>query len=353
MPDAEVASSATPTTESPILTPAVKSGDFAAFEREERARETSPTKPAASSAAVVEDPPASTDATPKPASELAPPKPEKPKKNADSRVEELLADRARERERADRYERELEALRKPPTKEAASAPAAKPATERFPDYAEYLTEHPDAPLNDYLDARDEWRDTRRAAQTAERETANALDQTIEAQHSDLRKQFDEATKADPQFLEKLDPDVSETKRAELVRAEGGRVTPANIMASEVLKSHIAPQLSLYFSEHKDEWTRLQQVPDRIKAMPPLVQAREHVEWIKREIGRIEGKIEASAVTTTTTPKPKVSSAPAPGTSLGSRPSAGVDTEAEAMKRGDFATVEKIWRERDAAAIGRR
>jgi hypothetical protein len=108
-----VASSAT--VETPVIPAtavdqAVASNDVSAFREARRAERSgkplAPSSPDSASGEPV-DQAASTDATSKPpASE-----PGKPKKNADTRVQELLADRARERERAERAERELAALR--------------------------------------------------------------------------------------------------------------------------------------------------------------------------------------------------------------------------------------------------
>lgn len=108
-------------------------------------------------ATAVEGQPASTDATVKPAGSdpAAPPAP--PVKGAEARVPELLADRARERERAERAERrirELEARPQPPPADArpaasSAAPAGleKPDPEKFPygtsdpGYVEALTDY--------------------------------------------------------------------------------------------------------------------------------------------------------------------------------------------------------------------
>ena len=111
------------------------------------------TVPAASSAATaVQDPPASTDALSVAASEPADPI----KAQTKARMDELIAERARERERADRAERRLADLdrqRQPPqdARPAASSPAptglVKPNPETFPygtadpGYLEALTDY--------------------------------------------------------------------------------------------------------------------------------------------------------------------------------------------------------------------
>jgi hypothetical protein len=97
------------------------------------------TPPAASSAApVVQDQPASTDAPTEPASEPATPA---KAKGADARIPELLADRAKERERAERAERRLAELesrsRQPPPDARPAVSSAAPADLVEPDPAAY------------------------------------------------------------------------------------------------------------------------------------------------------------------------------------------------------------------------
>jgi hypothetical protein len=111
---------------------------------------TDPAPPAASPPAPAGDQPASTDASPVAASEPAKPK------GADARIPELLADRAKERERAERAERrlaEIERQRQPPVDARPAAPSAAPAglvkpdPESFaygtsdPGYVEALTDY--------------------------------------------------------------------------------------------------------------------------------------------------------------------------------------------------------------------
>lgn len=67
-----------------------------------------------------------TDASPKAASE-----PAKPKKNADTRVQELLAERERDRSETARLRAELESLRKPAADVKAESSPAKPTPREF------------------------------------------------------------------------------------------------------------------------------------------------------------------------------------------------------------------------------
>lgn len=100
---------------------------------------------ASSPAQAVSDPPASTDALPGAASEAA--EPALPAKTK-ARMDELLADRAKERDRADRAERhirEQEARRQPPppdVRPAASSPAPAGSTAPDPESFPYGTSDP-------------------------------------------------------------------------------------------------------------------------------------------------------------------------------------------------------------------
>lgn len=346
MSDAVPADSSPATTpiESPAFTPAIQSGDFSAFEREERAK-ANPTKPAESSPAPPVEQAVSTETLSKPPSEAATPKPKKAKEqNAETRVQELLAERAQLR-------RELELAKPPATTQPPSEAAPAPASEKFPDYAEYLATHPDAPLSDYLDARDDWRDAKRAAAKCAQETGDAIDRSLTEVVDRFHQQFTDVLTADPEFMERIAPEVANAKPVQALKA-GEAAGPINVIASELMKSAVAPKLMEHWTAHPDEFATLQQVPERIKAMPTHLQAREHVDWIKREIGRLEGRLE-KATAPSPPPTKTVSSAPPPGTTLGTRPSAPADAEADAVKRGDYAAVEKIWRAQDAAKSSRR
>jgi hypothetical protein len=109
-------------------------------------------------AAAVEGQPASTDAIAKPAgSDPAAPPAAAPAKGAEARIPELLSDRARERERADRAERRVAELERrhaqppadarPAASSAAPAGRVKPDPEQFPygtsdpGYVEALTDY--------------------------------------------------------------------------------------------------------------------------------------------------------------------------------------------------------------------
>jgi hypothetical protein len=340
-----VASSAT--VETPVIPAtavdqAVASNDVSAFREARRAERSgkplAPSTPDSASGEPV-DQAASTDATSKPpASE-----PGKPKKNADTRVQELLADRARERERAERAERELAALRTgqtpPKDVKADSSPAA--AAETFPEYEEYLKTagHEDHSYERYL--REQAKHIVREEMRAEREQADReagrqrAAQSVQERDTQFRKRLDEATKADPAFMETLSDDVMALRPFSAIRDANGRWTEQptgyHAVADEVLSSEVAPQLLRHFSDHPEDLHRI------AKMLPT---------HLLKEMGRLEARITSGAPQTP--PTKVISDAPPPAPTLSTRSSDSGSASDAAVQSGDVAAYRQArLRERTA------
>src|SRR6185295_19331999 len=88
----------------------------------------------------------------------------KPRHDPEARISQAV-DRQREAERraeeAERRARDLEARTAPKPEPTKPPVAAKP--DKFPNYEKYVETNPDASLEEWLDARDEWRDNRTKA----------------------------------------------------------------------------------------------------------------------------------------------------------------------------------------------
>jgi hypothetical protein len=281
-------------------------------------------QPAAAAAAQPDGQAASTDASATPAAS----EPAKPKKNADTRVQELLRERATERERAARAERELVELRRqlqtPRDDQPAASSPARPAAEKFPDYATYLDQHPDAPLEQWLDARDEWRDTQHATR-ARAQAEQQHRQTAQQQRTEkVRGQIATKVAADPEFLTKVKPEILDLKPFDAL-APGEPAGPLNAIAEEILDSAVTAELLLHFSEHPEDLQRLSTLAPR-----DLI----------REFGKLEARLDTSSTAATPTPAkphPKtITDAPAPPTTLGSRPAEALDPVTAAVVSGDQA-----------------
>lgn len=269
---------------------------------------------------------ASTDASPEPASEPA----AKPKKNADTRVNELLADRAAERQRAERAERELQELRTksaPDAKPAAPSPA--PTVDEFPKYADWLETHPGQDYEVYLDARSDYRDGQREQKASER---RALDDMFRQAHARVA----EVAKVDPTFSKSISEDVANLKTAEEITLRGEVPTPLNVLASHVMSSEVTPTLMRFFSEHPEEMKRLVSIPKP---------------WdFIREFGKLEGRL--SSAPAKAAPEPKTQTdAPPPGTTLGSRPGVPGDPVLSAIRAGDAKAYRDAMNARELAAKG--
>lgn len=273
-------------------------------------------QPAASATATPDSQAASTDASPKPPSEAA-----KPAKNADTRVQELLADRAAERSRAERLERELSDLRRsqqPPAADAKSAASSTATSDVFPEYPDYLETHPDATLGQYLSARDDWRDEKRDA----RVRADTQQQHEQRWHTErlttFSAQIQTAKQADPGFADKLSPDVAALEPVAIAVAAGRPITIDNAIAEEILDSPVAGPLMLHLSAH----------PEDMQSLRGARTARE----LARRVGALERGLSSAAPTASSIKT--VSEAPDPPTYVGTRTGGPVDAVEAAVKRKD-------------------
>jgi hypothetical protein len=320
MEDVSGASSAPAEVAAPVTLTAVEqaaaSGDVASYRQARRAERVgtplSADQPAASATAQPADQAASTEASSKPASE-----PAKPKRNADTRVQELLADRAR-------LQAELDAARRPApphvdAKPAASSPA--PAPESFPKFAQFLETHPDADLETWMEARDDWRDQRNAERSQEAAKIQHEERWHAERATNFNQQLKDAAAADASFREKLSPDVATLEPAAIAHAEGRPLTINNGIAEEIIDSPIAAKVMLHLSEHPDE-------------LQTLRQARSPRE-LARRFGALEDRLQRA---TSAAPPPlnTVTKVPTPPTTLGTRPAAGADPVVSAVRSGDVA-----------------
>lgn len=287
---------------------------------------------AESAPAAPDDQAASTDAQRPPDSE--PGKPAK-KKNADSRVRELLDERYRERQQWERERAELvqrlERLenggRAPaPDGPAVSSPAPDP--DRFPSYDEWVQQPGNAARSyeDYSDARADHR-------WEARERARQEQAEIHGKLTGFSQRMTEAAKADPSLYDSISPELYHLKPLEQL---GPREAPtlANVLASEIVASEHAPAVLKYLSEHPDVYAG-------------LVSSRDAATLI-RAFGRLEARLEPSSKPVL--PQSVISRAPDPPATLGTRPAGPTDPVEGALARGDF---EAYRREQNAREIAGR
>ena len=242
----------------------------------------------------------STETLPAPASEPGTPK---PKKNAESRIQELLTERAQLRA-------ELKAAKRPvtpvqvPDAPAASSPA--PVGEKFPSDTEWLAAHPDAEYGDYIDARARFvytqeqqaHERRLADAAAEKESATRLQEyrksaeTFVAEHAD--------------YWQVIQPITSTNMPKPLLDA----------VDHALARSGYSPQLLYHLGTHLDEF-------ETLISLPPAQAAY--------ELGQLAARLTAPAPPVVKT----LSTAPDPPPTLRSKPATPVDDLEAAIKSGDF------------------
>ena len=244
----------------------------------------------------------------------------KPRHDPQARIDQAIA-RQREAERraddAERKAREIEA-RTPPRQD----PAPPAAPEKFPDYAAYLAQHPDASLEAWLDARDEWRDTKRETATRQQAEAARLEQTFTQRATSFSDQFAKAREADPAIESRINRDLLTVRpfstltaqdqaaiRAIPNPAERDRVAFLCFLADQWIDSDHAVALVEHLSDPKEF--------QRLATLPPT--------QVVRELAKVEARLGAAAPPERgAAPRPTASQARPPITPLGTTPHAAAD-----------------------------
>jgi hypothetical protein len=333
---------------------AVASGssrDFRVARRAERAGTPLPPVPVSTEPAPAADTttPAPTTVAPAPAPTPVDPQVSRRQQEANERTR-----RAVEAATAD-LRRELDSVRAQLPKPAATTPPAAP-TPTAPAWKKYH-DHPDAPkleefesLSEHAAAMAHFVVKQVSAESAQESENNELTNAQQARAGKFVEQLNAAKVADPEFTQKLTPEVRALKPFNALQpGEGGG--PVNVVAEQVFDSPIAPKILLHFSQHPEDLRRLATVPEHLRSLPARAQAEQHIQWIVREFGKLEGRLETPATPAPAPPK-TLTEAPAPPTTLGTRPAEAADPLAAAIRSGDTGAYRRMRREQRAAG-GRR
>ncbi len=260
---------------------------------------------AASSAAAPVEQVSSTDEQTAPASEPGTPaKPEK--KNAESRIKELLADRHARDARIAELEARLATPQAPDVKAAPS-----PAPVKFPNYDDWRDQQPaDQAIlyEDYIDERVKF--LYQAEQQVERQRVEKL--TAEQQKTERIAKYRETAESfvaeRPDYWDVVRP-ITQAAMPEGIQA---------VMEDAIDGSANSPRLLYHLGQNPELFQRLISLPERLAA------------W---ELGKLEASLGQPASPVVKT----LSTAPAPPPTLGSRPAQPADDVESAVKRQDFAT----------------
>lgn len=294
---------------------------------------------------------ASTDASSEAVSDAAAPvKAGKPRRNADTRVQELLAERAAERRRADDLQRRLEALERQPKQDAKADPSPAATKAEWQRFAEL----PDAPKEDAFDKYGDYtaamalfiadkRFEERDQQSQQRTQFEAREREVETIHATARDRAatyfeqhpDAKAKVSPELLaipplSTLDPrTVDEMKQS----PEGVAMLRGHWLLDRVLESDVPGPLLVHFSgeQGQRDWQRLVALPSAAA--------------VTRALGSIEARLSSGSPA----PVHTSSSAPAPPTTLGKRPGGPVDELKAAQDSGDFRRFKAAYNAQHANA----
>lgn len=333
---------------------AVASGSTREFRAARRAERAGTPLPAVTATAAPEpvtdtNTPAPTTGTPAPAPAPVDPQLSKRQQEANERTR-----RAVEAATAD-LRRELDAVRAQLPKPAATTPPAAP-TPSEPAWKKYH-DHPDAPkladfdsLSEHSAAMAHFVMEQANAERAQASQQQELTSAQQARAGKFVEQLQAAKVADPEFTNKLTPEVRALKPfSGLQPGEGAG--PLNVVAEQVFDSPIAPKVLLHFSQHPEDLRRLATVPEHLRSLPAAAQAEQHIQWIVREFGKLEGRLETPA-TPGPAPLKTLTEAPAPPTTLGTRPAEAADPMAAAIRNGDTSAYRRMRREQRAAGVRR-
>lgn len=224
----------------------------------------------------------------------------------------------------------------PPTEQPK--PPAPPPAEKFPSIEEWSKTHPEGTLNDYLDARDTFRDEQRAtAARRDAETRGRLTE-MKTRADSFRQNVQAAIAADPQFLNAIPEEIIAAKPFSALSREdihAGKATIANVAAEAALRSSDAARFLRHLKANPAEANRIGQ----------LSPGEWLVEFIAldRSLGVASAPAQpspAAAPSQPAAPPSTITAAPPPPETL-TRPSSVVDPEAAAFKGKNFAEWQQI------------
>jgi len=239
----------------------------------------------------------------------------------------------------------------------APAPAAQPTQKEY----QRLMALPEAPkLKDYDTVEehafavsefiDRVRSEERATADRQRQDQTAITAAQQVRVEKFVGQLTEARTADPEFVNKLTPEVKDSLKPFGALKPGEASGPINVIGEQVYDSPIAPAVLLHFSQHPEDLKRLTTMPAHLVGLPHAAQLKAHTQWMVKEYSKLEGRLERDAEAV---PPPKtISDAPDPAPVLGARPTEAADPKTGAIKRGDVRAYRQLRRAERAQGIGR-
>jgi len=202
------------------------------------------------------------EATPEPASGAETPeqaaeakKTDDPRHDPQARVAQATrqAKEAREALAAERVERErlaTELARERAARERPAAPAKPPPSNGKPDPKDFES------YEAYLDARDDHNQRQWTAEAARQRQAHEYQARIGGHVSEFSKHLNEAAKADPEFNDKVSPEILGLRPSFTLPGDKAPNGETWIADELIFSPENAPPLMLHLTEHPDEFQRI-------------------------------------------------------------------------------------------------
>jgi hypothetical protein len=316
----------------------------AAITSESTAPEPEPEDPVAAAAAAARGANGQYTKTAAPDVETTPAK--KARHDPQARIEQAIAKQREAERRAEQAEQRAQTLEQirprlaaPPPPRADAASAAAPAAEKFPRFDQWSATRPEATHDDYLDARDEWRDAR--AETVQRDRAETAQRTqaFETRAQTFGQRYADAVQADATLAQRINPQLLTAKPlSTLTRADKAIISaipdPTQrdqfaflcFLADQWIDSDHAVALLEYVSDPREF--------QRLATLPP--------DQVIRTLAKVEAGFAAAPSDRGPVAKPSASQAHPPIKPLGSAPRA-----PDADDGSDDEPVEKFFARENA------
>jgi hypothetical protein len=247
----------------------------------------------------------------------------KPRHDPQARVADAVAKQREAERRAEQAEQRAQALEQdrqrlaaPPPPRPEAPPAAAATAEKFPRFDQWSATHPEATHDDYLDARDEWRDVR--TETVQRDRADTAQRTqaFETRASTFGQRYAEAVQADATLAQRINPQLLTAKPLSTLTREDKAIISA--IPDKAQRDQFA-----FLCFLADQWidsdhavALLEHVSDprefqRLATLPP--------DQVIRQLARLEAGFAAAPSDRGPVAKPQASQAHPPIKPLGSAP----------------------------------
>lgn len=343
-----IAPAPTPTPDTTISATrdAANQGDFAAFDKADiAARSGKPLEPVAAT----EKPVDGADASGSPAERQVSRRQQDANERTRAAVERATSDLRAE---LDRVKAQMPApvqanAALPPAQVEAPQPVAVPP-EKFQAMEAWLKTHPEGSLEDFLDARDDWRDQRAEVVSRQRTAQQEHDTQLRTQAQSFAERLTKAKAEDPEFVTSLRPELASAKPLSGLK-QGERATFANVVAEIAFHSEAPAALLKHLSLHPEDAETITTLPQH--------------QWLTA-VARLDGRLvgapapseshpspssAARAPATAAAPSP-ISAAPVPSPSI-SRARSTSDPQASAFSRNDFAEWDRIEQQKERGKRG--